>query len=93
MDDEETTVLPLVTAHLTVDEWEELGRRGLAEQSRAEQSKKQMMESLSALLDIATPAERDMFLRKVPLIARVMWRLVGRRAHQRAKLRLYGSAA
>ncbi|MFI9503542.1 hemerythrin domain-containing protein [Nocardia sp. NPDC052566] len=86
MDDEENSVLPLVAAHLTADEWDGLGRCGLAKVD-----KKKRLAALSALLDVATPAERQIFLAKVPGPVRLLWRYAGRRAYARAKDRLYAA--
>ncbi|MEV6767253.1 hemerythrin domain-containing protein [Nocardia sp. NPDC051030] len=86
MTEEEETILPLAAAHLTVAEWEELGERGLEKLA-----KKDLLPALSSLLAVATPEERKAFLAKAPVPARVLWRLVGRRAHARAEARLYGN--
>jgi hypothetical protein len=40
---------------------------------------------------VATPEEQRTLLAKVPLPARVLWRLSGRRSHARLEARLYGA--
>lgn len=86
MTEEEQTILPLAAAHLTAAEWDELGERGLEKLA-----KKDLLPALSSLLAIATPEERKAFLAKAPAPARLLWRLVGRRAHARNEARLYGN--
>lgn len=85
MTEEEDAILPLAAEHLTVAEWEELGQRGLEKLE-----KKDLLPALSSLLAVATPEERQAILAKAPMLARVLWRLVGRRAHARAEAQLYG---
>ncbi|MCI3277808.1 hemerythrin domain-containing protein [Streptomyces cylindrosporus] len=86
MDEEERTILPLAAEHLGVAEWERLG-----EISLAKVEKKHLLRAFSALMAVATPAERRTFLAKAPLPARILWRLSGRRAHARREARLYGA--
>ncbi|WP_327695059.1 hemerythrin domain-containing protein [Streptomyces sp. NBC_00459] len=76
LDDEEKLVLPLVAEHLTVDEWDEVGRRGLETLP-----KNKVMLALGAILEDATEAERAYFLGRAPLLGRLAWRLVGRRQY------------
>ncbi|MCS0600397.1 hemerythrin domain-containing protein [Streptomyces sp. LP11] len=76
LDDEERLVLPLVAEHLTVAEWDEVGRRGLETLP-----KNKVLLALGAILEDATPAERAYFLGRAPLAGRLLWRLVGRRQY------------
>jgi iron-sulfur cluster repair protein YtfE (RIC family) len=85
--EEEAEILPLATEHLTVAEWEELGERGLDGVARS-----RLLWALSAILDGAGEAERAKFMSKVPLPARIAWRLVGRRSYRRRRRLIYGSA-
>lgn len=85
--EEEAKILPLATDHLTVAEWEELGERGLRDVAKS-----RLLWALSAILESADEAERVKFMSKVPLPARVAWRLVGRRMYQRRQRLVYGSA-
>jgi iron-sulfur cluster repair protein YtfE (RIC family) len=84
MDEEENTILPLVTEYLSVAEWEELGKSSLAKLD-----KKHLLRAFSALMAVATPEEQRTLLTKAPLPARLLWRLSGRRSHARWKARLY----
>lgn len=76
LDEEEEFALPEISEHLTVDEWDAVGRRGL-EQVPAN---KRLL-ALGAILEDATPEERAEFLRKVPALGRIMWRLIGARQY------------
>ncbi|WP_326550307.1 hemerythrin domain-containing protein [Micromonospora sp. NBC_01813] len=78
LDDEERQVLDLIAEHLTVAEWDAVGQRGMAE---VEPSKRLL--ALGAILEDATPAERRYFLGKVPVVARLLWALVGKRQYAR----------
>lgn len=79
LDDEERLVLPLIAEHLTVAEWDLVGRRGL---ERIPKDK--LLLALGAILEEATPAERAYFLGRTPLIGRLLWRAVGRRQYATA---------
>ncbi|MFJ9561296.1 hemerythrin domain-containing protein [Streptomyces fuscichromogenes] len=76
LDEEERSVLPLVAEHLTVPEWELVGRRGLEGLP-----KNKRMLALGAILEEATPEESAFFLAKVPSIGRLLWQAVGRRQY------------
>ena len=84
MDEEENTILPLAAEYLSVAEWDELGQIGLAKLD-----KKQLLFAFSALMAVATPEEQLTLLTKVPLPARLLWRLSGRRSYARWKASLY----
>lgn len=86
LNDEETLVLPLVAEHLSVPEWEVVGRRGLETLP-----KNKVMIALGAILEDATPDERRYFLGKVPAIGRLFWHAVGKRQYARDAARVRGS--
>lgn len=75
---EESEVLPLVAEHVTQAEWNRLGER-----FEQETPKSKLMLFLGSLLEEATPAEAALMLGKLPAPARLIWRLVGRRAYTR----------
>ncbi|MFF7241733.1 hemerythrin domain-containing protein [Streptomyces collinus] len=77
LDDEECLLLPLVAEHLTVAEWDLVGRRGLEALP-----KNKVLLALGAILEDATDEERAWFLGRVPLAGRLLWRFVGRRQYQ-----------
>ncbi|MFF7761580.1 hemerythrin domain-containing protein [Streptomyces griseorubiginosus] len=79
LDDEERLVLPLVAEHLTVDEWDLVGRRGLENLP-----KDKVMIAIGAILEDATEDERAYFLGKAPLLGRLAWKLMGRRQYATA---------
>ncbi|MET7423105.1 hemerythrin domain-containing protein [Dactylosporangium sp. NPDC005555] len=84
LDEEERSVLPLVSEHITVAEWAELGETG-----RSHTPKDKLLFMLGALLEEATPDETARFLSHLPVPARILWRTVGRRqyAKQMRKVR------
>jgi hemerythrin-like domain-containing protein len=78
LDGEERDVLPLCRDHLSVAEWAELGARGAASTP-----KRRRMAILGHILEDATPDERELFLSHVPAPARLAWKVMGRRGHER----------
>ncbi|MFJ9893412.1 hemerythrin domain-containing protein [Streptomyces sp. NPDC091280] len=85
LDDEEQLVLPLIAEHLSVEEWDLVGRRGLERIPR-----NRLLIALGAILEDATPAERAYFLGRTPLVGRLLWRVVGRRQYAAACRALRG---
>jgi iron-sulfur cluster repair protein YtfE (RIC family) len=75
--EEETRILPLAAEHLSAKEWNELGERGMASTPR-----NQRLRVLGMILEDTTPEEQVAFLRKIPVPARVAWRVAGRRQYQ-----------
>lgn len=84
--DEEVEILPLVERVMTVPEWEALGERG-----RAAIPKNRLPVYLGFLLLANTPEHNRNFMAGLPLIARIAWPLVGRRAFRREYRRVYGT--
>lgn len=78
LDEEERDVVPLIDRHLTMAEWEEVGKRGFEKFTPS-----QRWVALGQLLDVATPDEAAMMLDKLPLPVRVLWPIVGRRMYRR----------
>jgi iron-sulfur cluster repair protein YtfE (RIC family) len=81
--DEERYILPLVEEHLTAQEWNRLGER-----FATETPKDKLLLFLGALLEEATPEERAHMLGNVPLPARIVWWVYGRRKYAREVGRL-----
>lgn len=79
LDDEEEYVLPLIEEHLTAAEWARLGER-----FAGEVPKSKMLFFLGAILEDATPAERQAMMAQLPAPARILWRAVGQRRYRRA---------
>jgi hemerythrin-like domain-containing protein len=78
LDEEERSILPLIAEHLTAAEWQALNER-----FQRETPKDKLLFFLGAILEEATPAERAKLLGSLPLLARVLWRTVGRRQYAR----------
>jgi hemerythrin-like domain-containing protein len=85
MADEERYILPLVEAHMTVAEWEQLGERG-----RASIPKDRLLIHLGWILDGLDATQRKEFLAGMPVPARVAWKLLGRRKFEKERRRIYG---
>ncbi|SEG93491.1 Hemerythrin-like domain-containing protein [Nonomuraea solani] len=85
LDQEEEKILPLVSQHLTKEEWDRLGEYG-----RSHLSKDRLLIQLGALLEDATDWERQAFLGLLPLPARVMWTLLGKRQYRKEVARVRG---
>ena len=88
MADEERYILPLVEEHMTVSEWDQLGERG-----RTGIPKDRLLVHLGWILDGLSVADRREFLAGMPLMARIAWRLVGKRAWRKERDAIYGAAA
>ncbi len=83
LDQEEERILPLVSEHVTKEEWDRL-----AEYGRSHLSKDRLLVQLGALLEDATDWERREFLSLLPLPARVLWSLVGKRQYRKEVVRV-----
>lgn len=83
LDEEERVVLPEVRRVVSVEEWGQLGDRGLEVIPP-----KRRLVALGHILEGADDAERRVFLLKAPLPARVLFRLVGERSARREKAAL-----
>lgn len=86
MAEEEIHILPVVEDVLTVPEWEKLGERG-----RASVPKDRRLVFLGFMLQGVPAAERKNFLAEMPLIARLLWRFVGKRAYAKEYREIYGT--
>jgi hypothetical protein len=85
--DEENEILPLCSVHLTRAEWDALGERG----SEGIPKGAQGFVALGGILADATPEERTRFLAKLPVPARLMWRVVGKGIYRREVARIHGN--
>lgn len=88
LDDEEAQVLPLVTEHVTVAEWKELGQRSFDKFPRSA-----LPIMLGQLLEAATPDEGALFFGKLPAPVRLVWGLSGRRRYAGYVTRVRGKNA
>jgi hemerythrin-like domain-containing protein len=87
LSDEENEILPLCSTHLTQAEWDALGERG----SEGMPKGARVFVVLGGILAGATPTERARFLAKLPVPARVMWRVFGKGVYRREVARIHGS--
>ncbi|MFJ3876900.1 hemerythrin domain-containing protein [Streptomyces sp. NPDC090077] len=88
LDEEEREVMPLVALHVGEERWRAVGERGLAETP-----KERLMIALGAILEDTSPEERREFLARLPVPARVVWRLLGQRQYRRETVRIRGRRA
>ncbi|MFJ8210467.1 hemerythrin domain-containing protein [Streptomyces sp. NPDC096033] len=85
LDEEEREVMPLVALHVGEEDWKAVGERGLAETPRD-----RLMIALGAILEDCPPEERREFLARLPVPARVLWKLLGQRQYRRETRRIRG---
>ncbi|WP_176993439.1 hemerythrin domain-containing protein [Nonomuraea jiangxiensis] len=83
LDQEEERILPLVAEHITKEEWDRLSEYG-----RSHLSKDRLLFQLGALLEDASHWERQAFLDLLPLPARVLWAVVGKRQYRKEIARI-----
>ncbi|WP_018353198.1 hemerythrin domain-containing protein [Longispora albida] len=83
LDDEEEFILPLAAEFLTVAEWAELGRSGMAGQPLS-----RVLMATGRILEDASPSEQATFLGRLPLLVRLAWYAAGARRYRRATARL-----
>jgi Hemerythrin HHE cation binding domain len=81
LDHEECDALPLVTAHLSEQEWHQFLMF-----ERSKRAPRQRVEFLTWVLDEAPPRHADAVLRELPPPGRLVYRLVLRRLHDRRNL-------
>lgn len=87
--EEENEILPIVSEHLTQHEWEALGKRG--QEAIPKKGAKPLI-ALGAILEEASPKERELFLAQLPAPVRVIYKVVGAGMYRRAMTRLVGPA-
>jgi hemerythrin-like domain-containing protein len=84
--EEEERILPLCREHLTVAEWRALGERG-----SGGIPKDKLLVFLGLILEDADEEDRRHFMAEMPLMARLMWRLLGRRQYRAYVARLHAA--
>ncbi|GAA0401272.1 hypothetical protein Acor_38710 [Acrocarpospora corrugata] len=77
--EEEERILPLVSEHITVAEWNALGEQAFREMANDSATKK--MISLGSILEEITPEEYAHFMADKPAIVKVIWTLFGKRVY------------
>lgn len=85
LDDEEQTLVPLATMTITPEEWTAVGEAGVAKMSKAE-----LPLMFGAVMEDATPAERQVLLRTLPGPLRLVMRSWGAWHYRRYITRVRG---
>lgn len=83
--EEEAELLPVVATTVTQAEWDQLGKHGMASIPP-----KRRLVILGHILEETDDGERTRFLVRVPAPARLAYKLIGRRQHQRETAALRG---
>jgi hemerythrin-like domain-containing protein len=78
LDLEEREILPLVTAHISVAEWDSLGEHG-----KESMSSRQLPLMFGAILEEADEEERRKMLSHLPIPVRLLMRTVGAQQYRR----------
>ena len=86
LDLEEREILPLVSAHVSVVEWDSLGEHG-----KESMSPRQLPLIFGAILEDADPGERQRMLAHLPAPIRLVMRTVGARQYRRYVTRVRGA--
>lgn len=87
--DEENEVLPLVSIHITQQEWDALGEQDKSVIPKGGKG----IEVIAMLMQDATPQERTRFLGLLPTPVRLIYKLAGQGILRRARARRYPTAA
>lgn len=87
LDDEEANVVPLIRAHIEVDEWQRFGQETFEKFTNEEK-----LIATGTLEDVATPEEAAWFTGDLPLPIKLIWRQLGRRRYTRYIARVRGAA-
>ena len=77
LDQEERDVVPLIAEHLSVAEWDHVGKTAFDKFTPA-----QRFTAMGQMLEVASPAEAAAMLAPLPPPVKLLWRLVGRRRHR-----------
>jgi hemerythrin-like domain-containing protein len=83
--EEERDVVPLIAAHITQAEWDDLGKVAFSKFTP-----KQRFIAMGEMLAAASPAEAARMMAGLPAPIKAIWRLVGRRRYQRFMAKLRG---
>ena len=78
LNEEERDVVPLIAAHVTQAEWDDLGKAAFSKFTP-----RQRFIAMGEMLEASSPTEAARMLAGLPAPIKVIWRLVGRRRYQR----------
>jgi hypothetical protein len=88
LDEEERDVVPLIAEHISVAEWDQMGKAAFDKFTPAER-----FTAMGQLLEVASPAEAAAMLGPLPAPIKLLWRLVGKRRYRRYAETLRGTPA
>jgi hypothetical protein len=88
LEDEEHNILPLISQHITADEWKSCVKRG----AEGMPMNTMALVLLGLTLQNLTPDEQRQFLGGIPMAARILWKLLGQRTFNAYRDKLYDSA-
>lgn len=78
LDEEERDVVPLIAEHLSVTEWDHVGKTAFDKFTPA-----QRFTAMGQMLEVASPAEAAAMLASLPVPVKLLWRLFGRRRYRK----------
>jgi len=87
LEDEEHNILPLISQHVTADEWKSCVKRG----AEAMPMNTMALVLLGLTLQNLTPDEQRQFLGGIPMAARILWKLLGQRTFDAYRAKVYGA--
>jgi iron-sulfur cluster repair protein YtfE (RIC family) len=88
LDEEERDVVPLIAEHLSVAEWDQVGKTAFDKFTPA-----QRFTAMGQMLEVASPAEAAAMLAPLPTPIKLLWRLVGRRRYRHYAVAFRGAPA
>jgi iron-sulfur cluster repair protein YtfE (RIC family) len=77
LDEEERDVVPLIAEHLSVAEWDHVGKTAFDKFTPA-----QRFTATGQMLEVASPAEAAAMLAPLPAPIKLLWRLIGKRRYR-----------
>ncbi len=86
LDEEERDVVPLIAEHLSVAEWDQMGKTAFDKFTPA-----QRFTAMGQLLEVASPAEAAAMIGPLPAPIKLLWRLVGKRRYRQYAEALRGT--
>jgi iron-sulfur cluster repair protein YtfE (RIC family) len=86
LEDEERNILPLISQHITANEWKHVVKRG----AEFLPKNKMALVFLGLTLQNLTPDEQRQFLAGIPTAARILWKLFGDRTFDSYRAKLDG---
>lgn len=86
LENEERDILPLISEHITNDEWKDCVARG----AEFLPKNKLALVFLGLALQDATPDKQRQFLVGIPLAPRILWKLHGQRTFAAYRAKIYG---